>query len=365
MKAKKQAQASKNVSRRANLEKLKQGYAVWNAWCDALRSVDPDWRADLRDANLAGLRLSGLDLRRAVLSGADLRNAALHDCDLRAAKFRGANLAGAALSHGTLRRANFAQANLQETSFNWSRLEGARFCQAQMQGCSLLNSRIGNSYFLDLDLSGVEGLETVAHYAPSHLSIATLVQTADRLPRAFLQGCGLSPATHAMLAGKGVQKQQAFDALVDGHPKRRPRAAPSSSPLPVAPARRYVVHWCHGWRARLIQTHLNENTDQSWLLINLWSSPERLLEAIPESASKPCPPLVVLVNTWRARGSRFEAAFRPLRKKKLHKRARLIWVDFGRAEGEFDGLEYRYVDARSHRQHIGEKALRRLLKAVS
>ncbi len=60
------------------------------------------YRADLQGADLSRADLSGADLRRADLSGADLSGTTLTDADLRGADLRGADLSGADLSTADL-----------------------------------------------------------------------------------------------------------------------------------------------------------------------------------------------------------------------------------------------------------------------
>jgi hypothetical protein len=256
MKLKKQKRASRNVSRRAHIEKLKAGDNVWNEWSAALRAQDPDWRPDLRDANLAGLQLFGADLRRAILSGANLKGADLTYCDLRAAKFRGAGLEGATLNSVDLRYANFDRANLTGVSLRNAKLRGARFLETRVDGASFSEARIGNTYFVDVKLDGASDLAKVNHYGPSHLSLGTLTQSGGLLPLSFLRGCGVAPLVQVMLGGDRTERVRALDEI-------------QASGFPVELPQRYVMHLSHGWRARIIHRELNQRTEFSWNLFNL------------------------------------------------------------------------------------------------
>lgn len=79
------------------------------------RTANPEALLDLRNANLAGVDLSGADLRRAnlseaklvgaVLTDADLSNASLRRCDMTEADLRGANVDGADFFGAILRQA--------------------------------------------------------------------------------------------------------------------------------------------------------------------------------------------------------------------------------------------------------------------
>jgi hypothetical protein len=60
-------------------------------------------------------------------------------------------------------------------------LEGARFNAADF-GLTVITS----------DLSAVSGLQSVNHYAPSHIALEAILSFKDELPEKFLRGCGLA-----------------------------------------------------------------------------------------------------------------------------------------------------------------------------
>jgi uncharacterized protein YjbI with pentapeptide repeats len=76
---------------------LGRGAAAWNAWRAENRGT-----ADLAQAGLRGLDLSGYDLSRADLRGADLRGTNLSGADLSGARLEGANLFKAVLDGADL-----------------------------------------------------------------------------------------------------------------------------------------------------------------------------------------------------------------------------------------------------------------------
>jgi uncharacterized protein YjbI with pentapeptide repeats len=148
-------------------------------------------RTDLRRADLAGMNLRRSDLRGAVLCGAHLVGAALPGADLREARaaaadlrqadltdadLSGADLSGTDLRSATLTRATLIEADLHQANLNGARLHGAT-CQA--------------TGFSDVNLSAVEGLESVRHLGPSEISISTVQRSSGRIPPRFLRGCGL------------------------------------------------------------------------------------------------------------------------------------------------------------------------------
>jgi len=107
-----------------------------------------------------------LDLREAVLTGADLTRAVLTGADLTGAVLIRADLTGANLTEADLRGANLTGADLTEV-------------------------HIASTMFGDVDLSTVQGLETVQHQGPSTIGIDTLYRSPGNIPEVFLRGAGV------------------------------------------------------------------------------------------------------------------------------------------------------------------------------
>jgi hypothetical protein len=149
------------MANQEHLALLRQGPDVWNTW----RRRHGDVRPDLCLANLRGLDLGWLDLRRTAFIGADLKGADLFAADLERADFRSANL----------RSAGLGEARLERTSLG----------RADLQGALLYGTRL-----VDLDLSRCKGLGSCVHYGPSVVDHRTLWRSRP-LPLAFLRGVGL------------------------------------------------------------------------------------------------------------------------------------------------------------------------------
>lgn len=127
--------------------------------------------ADLSGANLSGASLTCASLGRADLSGADLNHADLNHADLSCANLSCANLSGANLSAANLRDANLSGANLRDAN--------------------LISADLGPTVFANVDLSQVNGLETVNHHGPSTIGVDTLFLSNGKIPEIFLRGCGM------------------------------------------------------------------------------------------------------------------------------------------------------------------------------
>jgi uncharacterized protein YjbI with pentapeptide repeats len=230
----------------ANLEQLnilKQGVDIWNAWRFAHRLH----QIDLGDANLKGLDLQGINLEsanlnqaklqhtnlaRATLQGADLveanlsyanlveanlvgahlNNSILEKADLRnaqlvAAELNNAELQQADLGGANLRDASLVGAKLLEASLALADLHGAEMLRAELdesglyrtffdstdlRECSFRGADLLETIFVWTDLSEALHLESVKHSGPSSLSADTIKLSKGKIPQVFLRGCGLS-----------------------------------------------------------------------------------------------------------------------------------------------------------------------------
>jgi uncharacterized protein YjbI with pentapeptide repeats len=110
----------------------------------------------LREADLAGLDLSGIDFKKSDLRGGDLREASLvganlAECNLSRARLdhceaSDASLAGAELSRASFRGASLVKANLK----------GARFNDVDFREADLQNANCGQSTGKGTDLTGAK-----------------------------------------------------------------------------------------------------------------------------------------------------------------------------------------------------------------
>ena len=205
------------MANQEHLDILKQGVEIWNEW----REKHPDVEIDLLQADLNGVNLSyaslsdakltlaqlsgadlsgatlhGADLRYATLSSTDLSGANLSGADLEAAHLRDANLSGALLIAANLYNANLYEANLYDASLesadlSYAILSSADLDFADLNWATLRSVTLGSTIFGDVDLSAVEGLETVRHEAPSTIGIDTIIRSKGKIPKEFLREAGV------------------------------------------------------------------------------------------------------------------------------------------------------------------------------
>lgn len=167
-------------------------------------------RADLRQTDFGGAKLIDANLINADLGGADLSKAncggaLLKNANLSKANLTDAGLIEANLENARLVEANLTRANLTEVNFAWASLIGANLDEANLaraylgdanlnraslSGTRFAETTLLETVFADVDLSSARGLESCGHAGPSVIDHRTL-QRSSRLPRVFLQGCGL------------------------------------------------------------------------------------------------------------------------------------------------------------------------------
>lgn len=114
--------------------------------CATARNADLT-RANLNDARMAGIDLSGAILAKAELEAADLTGAMAQGANFTAAKLQGVDLTGAQLAradftHAGLQGAALTRASLREATLRDADLEAADLAQARLQGANLGGARL-------------------------------------------------------------------------------------------------------------------------------------------------------------------------------------------------------------------------------
>lgn len=202
------------MTNKEHLNILKQGAEAWNRW----RKENPEIQPDLSGAYLSGVNLSGVNLR-----GADLRGANLHKVNLSGANFHKADLSRACLfrvclneahlSEAYLIAANLSEVNLYKANLSGVNLLGANVTAANLVGADIGNATIGRTTFGDINLSAVEGLETVRHIGPSTIGIDIIYRSRGNIPKVFLRGAGIPEdfiTSMASLVGQVIQFYSCF-----------------------------------------------------------------------------------------------------------------------------------------------------------
>jgi hypothetical protein len=194
-----------------DLKRLGDGTKEWNRWRKQNRHkmLRPDFRvAGLHDAKLRKANLKFADLSGAFLNGADLRDANLSGAQLQAADLPSANLTRAIIVSADLRNANLEYANLE-----YANLLGADLSHAKLRGAKLGHAAFGWTILGSVDLSVVQGLETIIHDGPSSVGIDTLYKSKGEIPEVFLRGAGVTEEfiTYVRsLVGKRIQFYSCF-----------------------------------------------------------------------------------------------------------------------------------------------------------
>ncbi len=208
------------MSNPEHVELVKQGYEVWNQWCQENQGEYPTiFRADFSSANL-----SGIDLYRCFLHHANFNDAILIDADLLAAELCsahliGANLSGANLAYTQLAGVDLSKANLSGANLSGAYLKGANLFGADLSSATLnganltetefnltllnqtdfTNAQTYKTRFISNDLSVARNLETVKHGGPSLIEVDTLMRSHGQIPDSFLRGCGVAEPLIAIL----------------------------------------------------------------------------------------------------------------------------------------------------------------------
>jgi uncharacterized protein YjbI with pentapeptide repeats len=173
-------------------ELLLKSVEEWNEARKAYPDFKPDLRgADLCEANLSGADLNGVDLRDATLSGSNLSESNLCGANLRGANLgmdsfsRSTSLQGAILCMANLRGANFINANLSGAD-----LRGANLIKANFSRAKLFMSDFSGSDFRESEVFGAD----FRHAQLSEANLSGIDLNAVNLSGANLSGSNLRRA---------------------------------------------------------------------------------------------------------------------------------------------------------------------------
>ena len=136
-----------------HLELIQSGVLVWNVY---VSQQPAEFRADLREANLAGADLSRADLREANLNGANLTLAHLREANLREAHLNGAHLSRADLREADLNRAYLNRAHLNGAHLREANLAGADLSRADLREANLNGANLTLAHLREANLNGAD-----------------------------------------------------------------------------------------------------------------------------------------------------------------------------------------------------------------
>jgi TIR domain/Pentapeptide repeats (8 copies) len=180
------------MAKKEHLKILRRGVSAWNIWRKRNRGVELDLsRAHFRGADLEGADLHGVNLCAAQLYEANLSRANLRDADLNRAELFQATLKGADLRRAKLAGVGFFWADLCGADFRGTDLRGVDFSSTIVSGAKFGRAIMGDTTLADIDLSEVDGLETVEHYGPSRVGIDTVYLSKADIPESFLRQAGV------------------------------------------------------------------------------------------------------------------------------------------------------------------------------
>ena len=113
--------------------------------------------ADLRGADMQGVRLQSANfvkakLQDANLGGAWLQNADLSGANIQNAYLKEANLQDAKLSGAQLQEADLTRANLQGANILSTKLQGAILTKADLQGANIISAQLQEANLIEADL---------------------------------------------------------------------------------------------------------------------------------------------------------------------------------------------------------------------
>lgn len=129
--------------------------AAVHAGCADVPQPGVKWHRCLMDGlDLAGVDLSGAEIRDSSFKRTNLQGAVLAGVDGRRAKFVSAALAGADLSGANLVQADFTNADLTGARLVEADLRYVRFFRAILRNADLTGARLDGADFLYADLAG-------------------------------------------------------------------------------------------------------------------------------------------------------------------------------------------------------------------
>jgi hypothetical protein len=142
------------MANREHMQILIHGVEVWNKWREENINIRPDFsHADLSD---------------------------FYPCDLPGVNF----------SEGIFHGANLSEINLEGVNFSWANLRRTNFCRTNLSYANFDSATLDRTVFGDVDLSALQGLNSVSHLGPSTIGIDTILRSQGNISEIFLRKAG-------------------------------------------------------------------------------------------------------------------------------------------------------------------------------
>lgn len=111
---------------------------------------------DLNNANLEGIEMNGVEIKKGIFTGANLNNAVMHLANLQKGNFKKAFAPSFEIRFGNLSFSNFKQSNFSNADFSNSNLMFANFEGANLSGAKFRNAKLKGAKFKDAYLNGAD-----------------------------------------------------------------------------------------------------------------------------------------------------------------------------------------------------------------
>lgn len=111
---------------------------------------------DLKNANLEGIELNGVEIKKGLFVGSYLKGAVMHLANLQKGNFKNAQGPSFEIRFGNLSFSNFNNSNFSNADFSNSNLMFSNFEGANLSGAKFRNAKLKGAKFKDAYLSGAD-----------------------------------------------------------------------------------------------------------------------------------------------------------------------------------------------------------------
>ena len=111
---------------------------------------------DLNNANLEGIEINGVEIKKGIFTGANLSDAVMHLANLQKGEFSDVYAPSFQIRFGNLSFSNFKQSNFSNADFSNSNLMFANFEDANLSGAKFRNAKLKGAKFKGAYLNGAD-----------------------------------------------------------------------------------------------------------------------------------------------------------------------------------------------------------------